>query len=515
MPAAVAQRVAPHRHVLRAADYDAGTFVPPIRAAAGKTLAPTVDINVTYSGFSTQARQAFEYAVSLWEAHLMSPVTVQVEATFEPLEEDVLGSAGPRLTANFSASAFDDTWYPTAIADALVGQNVDTGSADIIASFNSEFDSWYFGTDGQTPTGQYDFVSVVLHELGHGLGFTGSFDVEDGDSDEDECNTDEIGAGCWGLSTSTGRQRFPLIYDRFVEDAQERPLIDTGVYPNPSRALGDVLQSGAVFFDGVTARSVHEDIPVDLYAPVSFERGSSFSHLDEQTFRPGTPNSLMTPFLAASEAIHSPGAVTCAILKDLGWPMGDGCQALFFAGLSAAGVEASGDSAVVTFEVQPDASIDSVIVSIGRSGAASEVVEEVDVDAMATSVQRFEVVIPDLEPGRYQVHLTIISTEQLALPGPDLIVIIPLDERFRVGLPYPNPASDEVTITLMVRDNQTVRIEVYDATGRRIETLLRGMMNRNEELRLTLDVRAYPAGVYFILVRGEDFSATRQFVRVR
>ena len=175
VPAAVAQRVAPHRHVLRAADYDAGTFVPPIRAAAGKTLAPTVDINVTYSGFSTQARQAFEYAVSLWEAHLMSPVTVQVEATFEPLEEDVLGSAGPRLTANFSASAFDDTWYPTAIADALVGQNVDTGSADIIASFNSEFDSWYFGTDGQTPTGQYDFVSVVLHELGHGLGFTGFF----------------------------------------------------------------------------------------------------------------------------------------------------------------------------------------------------------------------------------------------------------------------------------------------------------------------------------------------------
>ena len=34
------------------------------------------------------------------------------------------------------------------------------------------------GTDGNTPLGKIDFVTVVLHEIGHGLGFTGSMDVD-------------------------------------------------------------------------------------------------------------------------------------------------------------------------------------------------------------------------------------------------------------------------------------------------------------------------------------------------
>lgn len=32
----------------------------------------------------------------------------------------------------------------------------------------------YFGTDGNTPANQYDFVTVFMHELTHGLGFTSS-----------------------------------------------------------------------------------------------------------------------------------------------------------------------------------------------------------------------------------------------------------------------------------------------------------------------------------------------------
>ncbi|MCK7534680.1 MAG: hypothetical protein MZV63_28610 [Marinilabiliales bacterium] len=42
------------------------------------------------------------------------------------------------------------------------------------ATFNKEV-KWYFGTDGNTPELLYDFVTVVLHEIGHGLGFTGFF----------------------------------------------------------------------------------------------------------------------------------------------------------------------------------------------------------------------------------------------------------------------------------------------------------------------------------------------------
>lgn len=56
-----------------------------------------------------------------------------------------------------------------------------------------------------------------------------------------------------------------------------------------------------------------------IYAPTTFNGGSSISHLDELTFN-GTPNALMTPQIAAQERIRNPGIGT-DILNNLGWEM--------------------------------------------------------------------------------------------------------------------------------------------------------------------------------------------------
>src|SRR5262245_60970749 len=73
---------------------------------------------------------------------------------------------------------FANTWYPTALANRLAGTDLDPASSDITAQFSSVIGTtctlplgWYYGFDGQAPTGTLDFVTVVFHELGHGLGF--------------------------------------------------------------------------------------------------------------------------------------------------------------------------------------------------------------------------------------------------------------------------------------------------------------------------------------------------------
>jgi len=170
------------------------------------------------------------------------------------------------------------------------------------ANFNSNFANWYFGTDGVTPPDRYDLMSVVLHELGHGLGFVGSMDVSNN------------GAGSWGLGTG-----FPIIYDHFAKNLLGQRLLDTALFPNASAELAGQLQSNQLVFDGPNTRASNGTNPARIYAPITWEQGSSFSHMNEVTFPSGNASSLMTPQIGMGEAIHAPGPVGLAVLHDLGW----------------------------------------------------------------------------------------------------------------------------------------------------------------------------------------------------
>ena len=65
-----------------------------------------------------------------------------------------------------------------------------------------------------------------------------------------------------------------------------------------------------------------------MWAPTTFERGSSFSHWDEVVFLRGSSAALMTPRVARGEAYRDPGDITCAFFLDMGWRLGNGCSAL-------------------------------------------------------------------------------------------------------------------------------------------------------------------------------------------
>ncbi len=136
-----------------------------------------------------QAQIVFQFAADLWGAVLKSDVPITVSASFARLSctatSGVLGSAGTNYIFGFDdpapAGALANTWYHSALFDALAGEDAAPGEADIRARFNGalgstgclEGASWYFGLDGQQPAGSIDFLNVVLHEMSHGLGFSG------------------------------------------------------------------------------------------------------------------------------------------------------------------------------------------------------------------------------------------------------------------------------------------------------------------------------------------------------
>ncbi|MBI5835791.1 MAG: T9SS type A sorting domain-containing protein [Candidatus Eisenbacteria bacterium] len=129
-----------------------------------------------------QRLYVFQHAANIWGGILTSPIAIQVNAKFDPLTctatTGVLGSAGPAsLVRDFPAAPFTGTWYHIALANKLAGSDL-SASYDINATFNSSVGGvaclptgWYYGVDGNEGS-QLELLPVVLHELGHGLGFS-------------------------------------------------------------------------------------------------------------------------------------------------------------------------------------------------------------------------------------------------------------------------------------------------------------------------------------------------------
>jgi hypothetical protein len=122
----------------------------------------SVIINVDYNGFTAPAQVAFQYAVDIWASLLTSSVPIQVEANWENIPGNTLGYAGAQYYYPNVPGSGNSYYHPASLANKIAGSDLLPGQIDITASFDSGT-AWYFGTDGNCPANQFDFVSVVLH----------------------------------------------------------------------------------------------------------------------------------------------------------------------------------------------------------------------------------------------------------------------------------------------------------------------------------------------------------------
>lgn len=134
-----------------------------------------------------QATNVYEFAMKMWGAVVESPVQIKVYASFAPLtctsNSGTLGSAGANHIALLTVGTTSRA-YGSALADSLVGYDIfsdPSDPGDISSRFNGNLglpgcldgSGWYFGLDGNTPAGKINFLNVVMHEIGHGLGAQG------------------------------------------------------------------------------------------------------------------------------------------------------------------------------------------------------------------------------------------------------------------------------------------------------------------------------------------------------
>jgi hypothetical protein len=266
---------------------------------------PAANISVNYNGFTPEAQAAFQRAIDIWSSLLITTVPIEIEARFTTFEEDTLAVA--RITSVWCVPTLN-VCFPFGLINQIRSEDLDPDDPDILVTMSSSED-WYFGLDGRPGEDQFDFVSVVLHEIGHGLGFYDSFRIDE--------STEEAEYGL-------GDDNIPTIFDSRIFDTEINRLVDEDEYTNPSTELTDAV-TGITLFWGAskTLTANGGSYPVLLWAPEEYDSGSSVSHLNEFAYPPGVPNALMTPSQSRGKASHEPGPLMLAMLDDMGWTIRD------------------------------------------------------------------------------------------------------------------------------------------------------------------------------------------------
>jgi hypothetical protein len=269
-----------------------------IRVEATTQTKVSANITLTYETVPpADVKAVFEKAAATWSTVFSSDVPINVYVKWASLATNVLGSAGATVNVrNFVGANRLNTFYPIALAEKMAHKNLNGTNADILATFNSDFTAWYIGTDGMPNINQIDLYSVVLHEMGHGLGFIGQVSVTSGE------------AG----------YPYPGIFDQYMINAANVALMDTNSFKNPSAALYTQLTSGKINLS-TPAVLRNNGSAGKLYTPSTYSDGSSIYHVDQVKYKVGDANALMTPQIARGEVTRNIGPIVSSAFNDFGW----------------------------------------------------------------------------------------------------------------------------------------------------------------------------------------------------
>ena len=277
-------------HIYAGAEPTTTTPTPP----RSKNLEVKSTFDVKYNNFPEWAKKEVQASIDVWSANFKSSVVISVDASWGRSSSwGVLGSARPgSFFSAFSGAPDASLWYPSALANALAGRDLDKKNPEIVIQVNSAA-SWNSRGDGFPTNNEYDLQSVFLHELGHGLGFL-SNDAYD---------------PFFGL----GSLDQPTPFDAYLQTSNGRRLADL---PTPSKELGIALTTSLVW-SGTNGIKANGGIKPKMYTPARYESGSSTSHLDEATFSKAGLDSVMTPSLDPGEIFKEPGPLLLAMMEDM------------------------------------------------------------------------------------------------------------------------------------------------------------------------------------------------------
>jgi len=263
-------------------------------------------LRFSLSGNLNDAQRAVtQYAFDLWSKWLAGTVTVSTHISYIPLDGNVLGRAFHQ--PHFWRPA-TRTWYSSAQGNQIARYNVVPRHSDIRMEMNSNF-TWNLLIE-ERPVGIHhrDWLTVVLHEITHGLGFAALV----GENGRFRYTTTDI------LGRPVSRHtNYPGIFDHQLFQGTSGPSL---VALNQAQRSALVISDN--LFAGTRGPSSHllranNGNRVRMHAPPIWSDGSSVSHWHQYWDWESDIPRLMRPNYTGQR--HSIDRREVAIMWDMGW----------------------------------------------------------------------------------------------------------------------------------------------------------------------------------------------------
>jgi len=469
-----------------------------------------------------QRLNVFIKAGQIWDAILQSPITIRVQAAFDPMTpcnttSGVLGGAGPNaIDSDFPGSAFAATWYNSAEANRLAGIDLDPLDDDIGAEFNSNVGtagclptrSWYYGFDGNEGANGLDLLPVLLHEFGHGLGFMTLTDDVTGavfsgqPSIWDRYLMDNVSGKHWYQMTDAERVASAINTGHLVWDG---PSVNAAA-PHFLGPRARVVTTGAISGDFTSGQGV-------FYPPLTT---GGFAH-PVVLVNDGvgtTTDGCSTPFTNAAAMVNCIAlmdrSATCSMAQQAANAQANGALgAIIINNVAGPEPPLRGSSPTVTIPVASLSLTDGNAIKAALGSGVVNATLKLDATKLAgtdnqpTNRMRLFDPNPD-QPGSSVSHYDVSAFPNLLMEpaiNPDLSQKVDMTFHnfydigwfpqlagvqgpgISAGLWFthgPNPTSDGGTMHIRLAQPQRVELSLYDLAGRRVAKLVDERMDAGD-----------------------------------